>query len=83
MPYAENLTAEGAFRSKEELRQRFTQMLAGAPAEQAVFYCGSGVTASHNILALHVAGLGQAKLYVGSWSEWIMDPTRPVTSEEE
>ncbi len=77
-PYAENLNPDGAFRSPAELRQRFEAILSGVPASQAVFYCGSGVTAIHNILALEVAGLGQARLFPGSWSEWITDPNRPA-----
>jgi thiosulfate/3-mercaptopyruvate sulfurtransferase len=66
-------------RPAQELRKRFEKLLNSFPAEQAVFYCGSGVTAAHNVLAAEHAGLGQARLYAGSWSEWITDPTRPVT----
>ena len=77
-PYAENLTSEGVFRSPEELRARFTALLGSVPIENVVMYCGSGVTANHNLLALQIAGLGEAKLYPGSWSEWITDPKRPV-----
>jgi thiosulfate/3-mercaptopyruvate sulfurtransferase len=53
-------------------------LLGDTPAQNTVFYCGSGVTAAHNLLALAHAGLGDARLYVGSWSEWITDPQRPV-----
>jgi len=77
-PYAENVGADGLFRSAEELRQRFRTLLGNTPTENSVFYCGSGVTATHNLLALMHAGLGEARLYVGSWSEWITDPKRPV-----
>ncbi len=77
-PYPDNLNPAGTFRSGAELRARFTTLLGDTPAERAVFYCGSGVTAAQNILALQHAGLGEAKLYVGSWSEWITDPLRPI-----
>ena len=77
-PYAENVGTDGLFRPSDELRQRFHALLGDTPAKNAVFYCGSGVTATHNLLALAHAGLGDARLYVGSWSEWITDPKRPV-----
>jgi thiosulfate/3-mercaptopyruvate sulfurtransferase len=77
-PYPDNLNPDGSFRSAEELRARFMALLGDTPAEQTAFYCGSGVTAAQNILALKHAGLGDAKLYAGSWSEWITDPQRPI-----
>lgn len=77
-PYSENLDTEGRFLPREALRARFNSLLNGAPAETAIFYCGSGVTAAHNLLALAHAGLGYGRLYAGSWSEWITDPSRPV-----
>jgi thiosulfate/3-mercaptopyruvate sulfurtransferase len=80
-PYLENLTPEGTFRSKAELRQKYQALLGEAPLENVVFYCGSGVTAVHDILAVSAAGLGEARLYPGSWSEWITDPRRPVERE--
>jgi thiosulfate/3-mercaptopyruvate sulfurtransferase len=76
--YGDNLTEDGHFKTKEELRDRFDKILGGLPAENTVFYCGSGVTAAHNILALKHTGLGDALLYPGSWSEWITDPDRPI-----
>ncbi len=77
-PYPDNLNPDGTLRSQEELRLRFAALLRDTPADHAIFYCGSGVTAAQNILALKHVGLGDAKLYVGSWSEWITDPQRPI-----
>lgn len=77
-PFIENVDAGGKFRSKEELRARFAGLLDQQPAEESIFYCGSGVTACHNLLALQYAGMGEGKLYPGSWSEWIVDPDRGV-----
>lgn len=82
-PFAENLDADGRFLPPEALRARFAPLLAGADAEHAVVYCGSGVTAAHDVLALAHAGLGEARLYAGSWSEWITDPSRPVATGPE
>lgn len=79
-PYADNLDAAGLFLSQKELRARFEAILAGASPEQAAFYCGSGVTAAHNLLAMVYAGYRDARLYAGSWSEWITDPARPVAT---
>jgi thiosulfate/3-mercaptopyruvate sulfurtransferase len=83
LPYAENLGPDGRFLPENELRKRFEDagIAAGGPAP--IFYCGSGVTAAHNVLALRHAGLGNARLYAGSWSEWITDPRRPVATGEE
>jgi len=66
------------FRSSAELRQAFQGALAGVEPSQIVMYCGSGVTACHNLLALEVAGMSGARLYAGSWSEWCSNPERPV-----
>jgi thiosulfate/3-mercaptopyruvate sulfurtransferase len=77
-PYAGNLQLDGFFRPKEGLQKRFKYLLKGIPAERCIFYCGSGVTAAVNVLAVAHAELGDAKLYAGSWSEWITDPSRGV-----
>lgn len=77
LPFADNLR-DGRFRSPAELRERFARALDGTPAEEAVVYCGSGVTACHDVLAFAHAGLPLPRLYAGSWSEWITDPERPV-----
>jgi thiosulfate/3-mercaptopyruvate sulfurtransferase len=77
-PYAGNLDDQGYFLKAELLKERFDNLLGGIPAENVVFYCGSGVTASHNIIAMIEAGYEMPKLYPGSWSEWITDPSRPV-----
>lgn len=81
-PFAGNMAPDGKFLPAPELRERFTALLDGVSPENSVFYCGSGVSAAHNLLALAHAGLGDARLYVGSWSEWITDPSRPVAAEQ-
>lgn len=78
-PFADNLDADGRFLAPTELRRRWLERLAGKAPDDAIMMCGSGVTACHHILALEVAGLPGAKLYSGSFSEWIRDPARPVT----
>ena len=77
LPFTENLRA-GRFRPERELRAVFEAALAGHAAKDAIMYCGSGVTACHNVLAFAHAGLELPRLYAGSWSEWITVPTRPV-----
>jgi thiosulfate/3-mercaptopyruvate sulfurtransferase len=77
-PFSDNLTSDGRFLAAAELRRRWQQRLAGTLPENTILMCGSGVTACHNLLAMELAGLPGAKLYAGSWSEWIRDPGRPV-----
>lgn len=79
IPFAGNTATGGRFLPARRLDQRF-RALGDTPPEHAVFYCGSGVTAAHNILACAHAGFGMPLLYPGSWSEWITDPGRPVES---
>lgn len=76
--YQTNLDADGSFRSPEDLRARVRAVLGDQPPDRIVCYCGSGVTACHNLLAFEHAGLIGAKLYAGSWSEWCSDPDRPI-----
>jgi len=78
----ENLSAEGTFKAAAQLRQEFEQVLQGRRATEVVNYCGSGVAACHNLLAMEIAGLPGARLYAGSWSDWISDPRRPVAKNE-
>jgi thiosulfate/3-mercaptopyruvate sulfurtransferase len=73
-----NLDEGGTFRSADDLRERLQRSIGDVPAERLVCYCGSGVTACHNLLAFEHAGLKGAKLYAGSWSEWSSDGSRPV-----
>lgn len=76
--FDENLTRNGYFRTPEELRQRFEALFGGVPADRVINYCGSGVSACHNLLAIAHAGLGDTVLYPGSWSEWITDEERLI-----
>lgn len=77
-PYPENIGPDGLFLPQDVLKARFEALLDGTPAREAVFYCGSGVTAAQNLLAMAHAGLDEGRLYAGSWSEWIVDRSRPV-----
>jgi thiosulfate/3-mercaptopyruvate sulfurtransferase len=77
-PFSANLGADGRFLPAPVLRQAWEKRLAGRSPTQLAVMCGSGVTACHNLLSLEVAGLRGAKLYAGSWSEWIRDPRRPI-----
>ena len=74
--HKDNVGPDGCFKPATELREAFVAL--GANAPEVVLNCGSGVTASHNLLVMAHAGLGIATLYPGSWSEWCSDPTRPV-----
>ena len=73
-----NLDERGTFRTPEDLRARFAPYITGIAPGNIVFYCGSGVQACHNLLALEHAGVSGTKLYPGSWSEWVSDRSRPV-----
>jgi thiosulfate/3-mercaptopyruvate sulfurtransferase len=81
MPTAGNVTASGHFRSAAQLRERFAVLgIVADPGPAAVgVYCGSGVTAAHEVLALDIAGI-PAALYIGSWSHWVTDPAHPVAT---
>jgi thiosulfate/3-mercaptopyruvate sulfurtransferase len=78
-PTADNVNPDGTFRPAGELAARFAALGVSVPAPGVGAYCGSGVTAAHEVLALALAGI-PAALYVGSWSEWITDPRRPVAT---
>jgi thiosulfate/3-mercaptopyruvate sulfurtransferase len=75
-PYADNLRADGTFKSADELRALFAGVLGGISPAQTIVHCGSGVTACHTLLAMTRAELRGARLYVGSWSEWCRNPER-------
>ena len=75
-----NLEADGQFKAATILRKEFTELLGNNASEQVTQYCGSGVTACHNLLAMEIAGLAGSRLYPGSWSEWVADPARPVAT---
>jgi thiosulfate/3-mercaptopyruvate sulfurtransferase len=78
-----NLDEAGVLRPRSELGDAFGRTLHGASPARVICYCGSGVTACQNLLALEHAGLRGARLYVGSWSEWSADPARPVATGDE
>jgi len=75
-----NLEADGRFKAATILRKEFTELLGNNASGQVTHYCGSGVTACHNLLAMEIAGLAGSRLYPGSWSEWCSDPSRPVAT---
>jgi thiosulfate/3-mercaptopyruvate sulfurtransferase len=76
--FMQNVDERGSFRDPQSLRARLKTVLGSARSDEAVCYCGSGVTACHTLLALELAGLPGARLYPGSWSEWSSDPSRGV-----
>lgn len=77
VPYAENLGKDGKFLPSEVLREKYQKLLDENPDRELIVHCGSGVSACHTLLALEIAGLPPAKLYVGSWSEWSRND-RPI-----
>ncbi len=79
-PFTGNLDTNGGFLNPEKLRARFDELRGQLSPEQVICSCGSGVTACHNLIAMEHAGLKGAKLYVGSWSEWITDLRRPIAT---
>ena len=79
-PLGTNLDRTGKFKDKEELKHNFDKISHDLKEKEIISMCGSGITACHNILALEIAGIKNAKLYVGSWSEWITDPNRIVVT---
>ena len=81
-PHPNTIGTDGVFKSVEELAELYKDYGLPNDSEKTVFYCGSGVTACRNILAYSVAGHGIARLYAGSWSEWIIDPERPIGTIE-
>ena len=77
-PFSANLRPDGRFLPERELARRWHERLRSTAPGDVIAMCGSGVTACHDLLAMSLAGLPGAKLYAGSWSEWIRDPARPV-----
>ncbi len=79
-PYAQNMGADGRFKTAMQLADEYRALLAGRDPSEVVAMCGSGVTACHNLLAMERAGLRGAKLFTGSWSGWLADQRRPVAT---
>ena len=79
-PCERNISEDGLFKKTNEVRSGLLKLVGDPAAQNLVHMCGSGVTACQNIFAAELAGLNDSKLYVGSWSEWIRDSTRPVES---
>jgi len=76
--HGDNLSPQGHFLSPEEIKNQFEKLLNGVPPERTIVYCGSGVTSCHHLLAMEYAGMPGARLYAGSWSEWIRDKNHPL-----
>lgn len=79
LPFADNVTASARLRPDVELRARFSEA-GGVSDRETIVYCGSGVTACHDVLAMEQAGLPRPRLFVGSWSAWSADPDRPAAT---
>lgn len=80
LPLQDHLDDNGCFKNASELHALYSDRLGNKAPEECACMCGSGVTACHNLLAMEIAGLKGARLYAGSWSEWIRDPKRPVAT---
>lgn len=80
--FMDNLDDKGYFLSIPQLQQRFSALIANKPIDKVIAYCGSGVSACHNLFALCLAGYPLAPLYAGSWSEWITNPQRPIATDD-
>jgi len=81
-PLSRNLNSDGTWRSATEVARNWTDVLAGRPIAPLIAMCGSGVTACHLVLSAKMAGLTEPRVYIGSWSEWIRDPARPIATTE-
>ena len=77
-PWSANLASDGRFLTPAALRERYASL--GADERPTVAYCGSGLSAAHDLLALELAGIDGARLYEGSWSDWSSDPSRPAAT---
>jgi len=75
----DNMTTEGTFKPADELKKEFLAVLGDRNPADVINYCGSGVAACHNALAMEIAGLAGSRVYPGSWSEWSRDPMRPIS----
>ena len=82
-PFSGNIGAGGKFVNRSTLEKRFQDLTQQAEQKAITHYCGSGVTAAHNVLAMYQLGITDCALYAGSWSEWISDPNRPVAKASE
>ena len=78
LPFSENLNADGTWKSCQELRQAWVELLGSDTSPPFSVMCGSGVTACHLVLSAAIAGLPEPRVYIGSWSEWVQDEARPV-----
>lgn len=80
-PLQLSLSENGRFKSKQEIRDGLLTLFGSNPAKDTVYMCGSGVTACHSIFAAELAGLGNSRIYAGSWSEWIRNAAHPVENQ--
>ena len=80
LPFTENLNPDQTFLSPEVLKQKWQNLLGDTPPGAAIHYCGSGVSACHNLFTQKLAGLPIGRLYAGSWSQWCADPNRPIAT---
>jgi thiosulfate/3-mercaptopyruvate sulfurtransferase len=82
-PYADLIEADFSLKNKREIQALYRPLLGQTDAGRVISYCGSGVTSALNLIAMLHAGFGEGRLYLGSWSEWITDPNRPVAKMED